>query len=280
MSLTRLSEACQKWTPAVEAQADPLLAIVAAWPSIVGVQVAKNSQPLEINASTLVVLTRSNAWTHQLSFMSQQMLHAFTQHVPTAQIEKVRFKIGRIAAPSAPHAGARTERVTRSTPADQRPAARSLSEAISRFRDDVKASQQAKAASGWKPCRRCGLPIARGKTACCVPCTQAETDERRRAVSRLLFEAPWLGFVGIGALVDGLAEREYRAVRLSVLRRWWETLLRAQRAGRLSPSGRERLIASSYVILKSGMDPEHIVPAVVRNLLGDELHDLIYGTAN
>jgi len=280
VSFTRLGEACQKWTPGLEAQAEPLLAISGAWAAIVGSQVAQHSRPLAINGNTLVILTRSNAWTHQLSFMSRQVLQALAHYAPAVRVEKVRFRVGRVAAATSPQARSDVKRSAGSPKADLRPAAQTLAEVIARFRDDVKSSQQAKASSGWKPCLRCGVPMENGKARCCIPCTQGETEQRHRAVARLLFEAPWLGFAGIAALVEGLTERDYRVVRLKVLRRWWETLTRAERAGRLSPNGRERLIASSYVILKSGLDPERIVPAVVRNLLGDALHDLIYGTAN
>ena len=51
----------------------------------------------------------------------------------------------------------------------------------------------------------------------------------------------------------------------------------AREKGRLSADERERLIASSYVLLRSNVAPEDIIPATVRGILGDELHDLIYG---
>jgi hypothetical protein len=54
--------------------------------------------------------------------------------------------------------------------------------------------------------------------------------------------------------------------------------VRARAAKRLSRDGRERLVASSYVLLKSKIRPEEIIPATVRNILGDELHDLIYAS--
>ena len=44
----------------------------------------------------------------------------------------------------------------------------------------------------------------------------------------------------------------------------------------LSRDGRERLVASSYVLLRSKLPPEEIMPATVRNVLGDELHELLY----
>ena len=67
-------------------------------------------------------------------------------------------------------------------------------------------------------------------------------------------------------------------IRHRLLVRWWDRLSRARLAGKLSRDGSERLIASSYVLLKSELAPERIGPATVRNVLGDELHELIYGS--
>ena len=78
------------------------------------------------------------------------------------------------------------------------------------------------------------------------------------AAARLLFEAPWLGYAGTAALVDGLTRARYESVRARLLTRWWETLARAGASKRLSRDGRERLIASSYVLLKSKSPPEAI----------------------
>jgi len=277
VSLLRLSEACRNWAPLHDAHVEPLVAITAAWPSIVGVQVAEHSRPLEVRGDTLIVATRSSSWTHQLSFMTEQVLAAIAKDAPDAKIKQVRFRVGRVAPLRAMPATRRQITRVKRTPTEDRNPAQTLAEVIARFQQDVHVAQTA---TGGRTCRLCGASLAEGRAISCVPCLQAETDKRHRAVARLLFEAPWLGYVGIAVLVDGLTEREYGVVRLKLLRRWWETLQRAQRARRLSSDRRERLIASSYVILKSGLDPEHIVPAVVRNLLGDELHDLIYGISN
>lgn len=93
-----------------------------------------------------------------------------------------------------------------------------------------------------------------------------------------MFEAPWLGYTGTAELVDGLTPAEYDATRNRLLSRWWEALTRAREAKRLSRDGRERTIASSYVVLKSKLPPEAIDPATLRNVLGDELNELLFGT--
>jgi hypothetical protein len=115
-----------------------------------------------------------------------------------------------------------------------------------------------------------------GELATCIACTIATAQERERLVARLLFEVPWLGFSGIAALVDDLRRDEYEEIRLRLLARWWEMLVRAARSGRPSGTRHERLVASSYVIVKSGLEPECIAPATVRNVLGDEIFKLLY----
>ena len=278
MSLRPLKEATGNWTPAVDAHGEPLMAIAAAWPRIVGPDVAANSRPLEISGDTLLVLTRSSAWSQQLSFLSERIVAAVHEFATRASIVKVRFRVGRINTATPRHI-ARSKRSARAQAVESRPQGETLEEVLESFRAGVTAAQRAKAGSGWKECRRCGVPFASRKTIC-VRCEAEAADATTRAVARLLFEAPWLRYAGVASIVPGLETSDYEAIRLRVLNRWWEILYRAQRAGRISASGRERLIASSYVVLKSGLDPEAITPAVVRNLLGDALHDIIYGKVN
>lgn len=279
--LKPLKDAAEKWTPAVDAHGEPLVALAAAWPKIVGKDIAQHSRPLEINGDTLLIATRSSAWTQQLSFLGDRVLRSIGEHVPMGAIVKIRFRVGRLnAATRTPTPRVDKYRAAAQRAAPQRAEAATLAEVLENFRTDVVSAQRAKSGSAWKECTRCGVSIARRGPATCLPCAQVETEAKTRAVARLLFEAPWLGYTGIANLIKGLSEREYESIRHRVLARWWETLSRASRAKRVTATNRERLIASSYVILKSGLDPERISPAVVRNLLGDELHDLIYGTVN
>lgn len=279
MSLRPLKDATGKWAPAAGTHGDPLVALAAAWPAIVGKDIAQHSRPLEINGDTLLVATRSSAWTQQLSFLGDHVLREIAEHVHIEGISKIRFRVGKLGASAARPHGTAAKRPARLADRTYSSAA-TLEEAIERFRTSINSAQRAKSAAGWKECQRCGVYIARRGLALCLPCELAESESKGRKVARLLFEAPWLGHAGISALVEDLTKTEYESIRLRVLAQWWERLVRAQRSGKLARGGRERLIASSYVILKSGLDPERISPAVVRNLLGDALHDFIYGIVN
>lgn len=243
-----------------------------------GPEVAANSRPSQIAGSALVVIARSNAWSQQLSFLSERILGAVNRQTGLS-LDRLRFKVGRVVAdedtPLRRRTFSKRRRETREPPA-------TLEAAISRFRLDVAASQRAKAAAGWKECVRCGMRIAPASGTRCVPCENHLREERTARVARLLFEVPWLGYAGIAALVDDLHLHEYHRIRTQLLRRWRDVLLRLARSAGV-PAIRDRMIASSYVLLKSELDPERIAPVVVRNELDQidpALHTILYGNGN
>lgn len=265
--------AVSAWEPH-DAHADPLLVLRSQWPGIVGAEVAANSRPAEIARDALLIVTRSSAWSQQLQFLSERILAAVHERAGL-KIERLRFRVGRVMdegyAPFAVRAvRAKRKRALRDAPP-------SLEAAVDRFKTDVLAAERAKADAGWKECAGCGVRITPASGPRCAPCENARRERRDARVARLLFEAPWLGYAGIAPLVDDLSPDDYQLVRLQQLRRWKDALERVRRGGGRMLTTRDRMIASSYVLLKSELDPERIVPAVVRDLLGDELHEILYG---
>jgi Dna[CI] antecedent DciA-like protein len=224
----------------------------------------------------LTITTRSSAWSHQLSFLSEQVLQAVAARLPNAGIRTIRFRVGRIVdSPRTTVLPRRrlTSRRPQRPPGDSADAA----EALARFRRDVEAQRREQASAGCPECPRCHALIPPGRNGLCAACSNARLQRLTAATGRLMFEAPWLGYPGTVTLVQGLQEEEYERIRSQLLSHWWRTLARARAAKRLSRDGRERLIASSYVLLQSRLAPEDIQPATVRSILGDELHDLLYG---
>jgi hypothetical protein len=275
--LKPIAQALAGWAPQGEgSEPDPLGAIGAGWPIIAGADIAKHSRPFQLAGDTLTVVTRSSAWNEQLSFLAERILASLHEHFGFHTITRLRFRTGRISRGEQTRT-TRAKAGTIPTATVARQDSVSAQEAVARFRRDVAHARRAKSSAGWKECKGCATMIAPAGEAFCKACSIARTQERERLVARLLFEVPWLGFAGIAGLVDELTLAEYTAIRARLLARWWETLLRARASKHLSESGRERLIASSYVVVKSGLEPEHIAPATVRNLLGDELCELIYG---
>ena len=268
-----LRAALARWQPGAALRSDPLSTIQDLWRDIVGGELAAHCAPKSIERDALVVVTDSSAWSQQLSFLSERLLEALSS-AGVSGVRTLRFRVGRVRQRQPVRGTSRPPRSPRSR--EERPPAQTLSEALDRFRGDVAASQRAKASAGWKECRRCGVRMAPRSASTCVACQNAIGDERSAKIARLLFEAPWLGYAGVASLVEDTSEQEYSVARRRLLARWWETLTRLRRSGRTSATTRERLIASSFVLLKSGLDPDHLAPAVVRDLLGDELHGILY----
>jgi Dna[CI] antecedent, DciA len=273
--MLKLSDALSGWAPA-EGRRDPLALLEAGWADIVGEQVARNSHPTRIADGMLTITVRSNAWSHQLSLLGEHVLRAVAARVPKAEVKQLRFRVGRLPQTQS-GAQARAPVTRHRSPRGAAPSqATSAAEALVQFREEVDASARAKRSEGWKACAGCGALVPPESSQRCAACVNAGRRRRAEATARLLFEAPWLGYGGTAALVEGLQKEEYETVRTQLLSRWWGTLVQARAAKRLSRDGRERLVASSYVLLRSNVPPEEIMPATVRNVLGDELHDLIY----
>jgi len=112
----------------------------------------------------------------------------------------------------------------------------------------------------------------------CAPCRGGAETAGAIELERILFAMPWLSLDELRKLVPGLRDDRHERVRRGLLQRWWTVLERARRAAR-KLSRRERQIASSYVLLQSGLAPDRITPAIVRNLLGDDLESQLSGGA-
>ena len=273
-----LAESLKGWSPVAGAPADPVLDLGSRWPELVGGSVAANSRPLKIERGVLTVVTRSSAWSQQLSFLAERILKSIATTVPGAGIERLTFKVGRLAAPRRRPVAAASASVGQGGATAAFEPAVDTAAAVARFRARVEAYWRAKRTAGWNPCPRCGVPLAPGSASHCGVCADARIGERTSAVMRLLYEMPLIGFEAANESVPDLNRKEFGAIRSRLLKRWWTILQRAVRAGTLTRDGRERAIAQSYVMLKSGMTADRLAPATVRNELGDDLYALIYDT--
>jgi hypothetical protein len=274
--MLKLGNALAQWRPADGGSNEPVALLEAGWKEIVGADVARNSRPARIAGGTLTVTTRSSAWSHQLTFLAEDVLRAVKARVPAAGVEQLRFRVGKIH-DARPRATPRGQRTARPAADPYQGDSATAAEALGRFRRQVERRRSGREAAGWKACAGCGALSATAPQALCAACEAARADRIIAATARLLAEAPWLGYSGTAALVSGLRNEEYERVRSLMLAHWWAMLVRARKAKRLSTDGRERIAASSYVLLRSNLSPEEIMPATVRSILGDELNELLYG---
>lgn len=272
--MKRLDDALAGWKPGTGRRVDPILVLASRWTETVGEKVARGSHPSAIEGSTLVITARSSAWVAQLGFLETQILTALRAADPATTVSRIRPVVGRVQQTSSVLPKRSDQPLIRRKVSPQT----QNEEPLTAFRRSVEEERRAKLEAGWKECLGCGALLPGNAPARCTACTNARNAERERHISRLLYEMPWLGFSGTADYIDGLSELEYRAIRRRLLSRWRQALNLALKRGVLSRDGRERVLASSYLVLKSGLHPDRIAEATIRAEFGDEMYTLLYAT--
>jgi Dna[CI] antecedent, DciA len=272
----KLGSVLDGWRPRPGAGADPLVAVRAVWPELVGADVARAAQPVAIERDVLIVLTASSAWSHQLAFLEPEIVRGLRAVPETRELSRLRFRVGKLRRPIPVRDGpGGPRRVNGAVHAE--PPAKTLDDALARLRRAVEHNRGAHRAQGGGFCALCDAAIDGGTM--CRPCRDDDARRRRMACERLLFEAPWLGSEEVLALVDGLTAEAYDASRRGLLKAWWDELWRANKLHKLrQPLDRVRLrkLASSFVLLQTQIDPNRLEmdSAVRKNALGD-LYDFV-----
>ena len=269
--MLKLSSALHGWQPTEHAGRDPVVLLAAGWGEVLGDDVAANSAPLRIVNGTLLVMVRSSAWSHQLSFLSERILDAVGRAFRRSASNDCASKSGRSRSATAPRAAFRHRRRRKCVPimSRRRPQKkhwRALRRPFTRRKerdapeDGVNATAVGHSARGAAACharRRLGRRGRLRPPACFLRrrgSVMAERPSSLRGYVKWSTSAFACAFYGAGGA------------------NWKEPCRRTP-----SRDGRERLIASSYVLLRSKLPPERIAPATVRSVLGDQLHALLYG---
>ena len=71
-------------------------AVIPEWPSLVGPQIARVTEPLSVTRQgTLFVAVTTNGWMTELSLMEPELLRRLNQRTGRLQIRKIRWQIRR-----------------------------------------------------------------------------------------------------------------------------------------------------------------------------------------
>jgi hypothetical protein len=70
--------------------------LIAAWPRVVGPQIAAHTAPREVRAKTLWVVVDSSTWLHELTLFKPLLLEKLAPHAGKAVVRDVRFVIGEV----------------------------------------------------------------------------------------------------------------------------------------------------------------------------------------
>jgi len=151
------------------------------WPDVVGPQLARASEVRTIQAGTLVVVTRSSAWTQELTFQKSAILRRFREKLGKEVVKDLRFSVGAVRGvqPSSLQAPPREELRRIRLPAEEvaeiSTAAQTedpeLAQAIRRALTREAQLRLWHLEHGAKPCPRCGA-AHRSAADLCPACRQ------------------------------------------------------------------------------------------------------------
>jgi predicted nucleic acid-binding Zn ribbon protein len=162
--------------------------LVLLWPEVVGPQMARVSEVRALQGNTLVIITRSSAWSQEFAFQKETILRRFRERLGHDHVRDLRFVVGKVrgavetpADPGATEEEVRRielprvelERIQEATD-DADP---ELAEAIRRALTHEAKLRQWHLEHGAKACRRCGAAYHTPHNLC--PACRVERLEGR-----------------------------------------------------------------------------------------------------
>jgi len=142
----KLGAVLDAWRPKPGPGGDPLAAARSVWPELVGADVARAAQPVAIERDTLIILTTSASWSHQLAFLEPEIVRGLAALPETAAITRLRFRVGKLRRAAAARTPAEAQRARR--PVAVEAPAKTLADALARLRRSVERSRAAHRALG------------------------------------------------------------------------------------------------------------------------------------
>ena len=281
-----LSSILERWEPG-EIPTDEASALAVAWPEAVGPDVARRTRPGRRRDGVLTVFTAGSTWSHHLTFLAQSIVAELNARCPGAHVRRLRFVVaaGRMKAVlDGLVKRVRPWHATSSAAAPMRPrvdeTADDAEDIVRRLRRRQQALDRQRQRDGWTPCASCGSWRGPGSDAS-VPCDICAAEHQRASdgrVERVLVSAPWLRQADVAAHAADVSAGAIERVRRRLLARWEEQInaMRA-RLRRHALTAADRVLAWSYLMLRTGVQQHLIGRAVVADALGDEWADALAG---
>jgi Dna[CI] antecedent DciA-like protein len=277
----------ENWAPG-DVRTDEASAVASAWPDAVGADVARRTRAGKLREGVLTIFTAGSTWSHQLTFLAPSIVAELNARCPGAHVKRLRFVVaagrmkamldGLVRAPQ--HRSAQAAKPDR-LPVDDAPDA--AEDVIRMLRRRQEALDRRRQRDGWTRCASCGnwKPPVRDDSQPCAVCAAAERRAADGRIERVLVSAPWLGAADVASHVDDADPEAFDRVRLRLLARWEEQIVAMRaRLRRRALLAADRVLAWSYLMLRSGMQQHLIGRAVVSDALGDEWADALCGPRN
>jgi hypothetical protein len=291
----RLSSILGRWKPAHYAgDGDPSAIVGAVWPDAVGPDVARRTRPGKLRDGVLTVYTAGSTWSHQLTFLAPAIVAELNALSPSAGVQRLRFVVASgatkahldgLARPSAAR-GREAGRVRAGDTPAVDDDAENAEDIVARLRRRQQALDRRREREGWRRCTYCGAwrnPANNAGVAddACAVCAEEARSAADNRIEHILTSAPWLRQGAVASHIADADDAAYDRVRRRMLSRWEEQIFLARRRLRRNElHATDRVVAWSYLMLRTGMQQHVIGRAVVADALGEDWADTLVGPAS
>jgi predicted nucleic acid-binding Zn ribbon protein len=261
--------------------------VVEAWPEIAG-ELGAHCRATSLGNGILTVSTTTNLWAVEISYRKEQLLRRLRERFPDIEIKGIRLVVRRLEdEPCEPlDDGSGEDEVSGFledlSPQDDLTIERecacvddpALREKVRRAMAADLRYRRARERMGWKPCPGCGIPTADGLS--CLYCAREASEERLRAIEKLLAATPWLAWEDVHDSAPRVSRNEYEKIRADMAAHLSRKLQEIyDRSPKDQPLKRdERAICMAYCMMKSGEPLHELREETLQRYLGDGLFSL------
>jgi len=279
-----LNAILEKWEPG-QLSTDEGSVVSAVWGEAVGEDVARRTRAGKLRDGVLTVYTAGSTWSHQLTFLAPTIVAELNARCPGAHVKRLRFVVaaGRMKAVLdglIRQPGPRSVKGVDKGPAIVDEAEDDAEDVIRRLRKRQAALDRRRQREGWARCSSCDSwkPPTSDMAEPCAVCEAAALRAADGRIERVLVNAPWLHAADVTSHVDDAETVSIERVRLRLLARWEEQIFAMRsRLRRKALLAADRVLAWSYLMLRSGTQQHLIGRAVVADALGDEWAEALCG---
>jgi len=279
-----LSVILEKWEPG-EVRTDEASAVASVWAEAVGEDVARRTRAGRLRDGVLTVYTAGSTWSHQLTFLALSIVAELNARCPGAHVKRLRFVVAAGRMKAMLDGLVRTPKTKIGSLHEAEPAAvddatDDAEDVVRRLRKRQETLDRRRQRDGWTRCPSCSnwRQPSFDAAAPCAVCTAAEQRASDGRIERVLINAPWLTADDAASHVKDAELTSIERVRRRLLARWEEQIFAMRsRLRRRSLHAADRVLAWSYLMLRSGAQQHVIGRAVVADALGDEWADALCG---
>lgn len=241
--------------------------VIVHWQEIAGDEIASHSWPISIQRGVLLLAVNNPVWSHHLMMLKPMLIDKINTYLNEKLVVDIRFQAGNLKKYQNNQEDGEVIALLQPAKLNSEELA-AMWQATEAIQDDslrkkcyyvlIKqtALNKAKEQAGWKSCIRCNVLVPPGQNYCTV-CSIELKQETRKAITKLLTEAPWLTYQEICQFIP-CSPRQFHTAKKRLVHK----LIHA-----LFEPGLDKLNQGTLVMLMTGVKPGRINDTMVDTVI-------------